>query len=456
MTQPIPAQEPEFAAFVALDWADQEHTWALEVPGAPPRERGKLEQTPEAIDAWVAQLTARFQGRPIAVALEQARGALLYALSKYPHLVLYPIHGATSSRYRAALFPSGRKDDPLDTDLLLDLLVQQRSRLRPLRPDTEQTRKLQVLVEKRRQLVDERTAQTNRITDLLKVYFPQALQWFDKLGSPLAGVALERWPTLPRLQAEDAEHLRQFFRQHHCSPERIQQRLEEIPKARPLLEDPAIIDPSVLMVQALLQVVAALRQGIAALDRSIREVFADHPDAPLFDALPGAGPVLAPRLLAAFGSQRDRFQSAQQILSYSGIAPVIARSGQTQLWIHFRWACPKFLRQSFHEFAECSIPQCGWAKTFYARQRAQHKGHHAAVRALAFKWIRILFRCWQTRQPYQEDLYLAARERRAVPLSRRPLRTQLAAGSAPPACGNAQDRELKTVGALLKSLMAGA
>lgn len=456
MTQPIPAPEPEFAAFVAIDWADQEHAWALQVPGAKQRERGTLEQTPEAIDAWVAQLTARFEGRPIAVALEQARGALLYALSKYPHLVLYPIHGATSSRYRAALFPSGRKDDPLDTDLLLDLLVQQRSRLRPLRPDTEQTRKLQVLVEKRRQLVDERTAQTNRITDLLKVYFPQALRWFDKLGSPLAGAALERWPTLPQLQAQDPEQLRQFFRQHHCSPERIQERLEEIPKARPLLEDPAIIDPSVLMVQALLQVVAALRKGIAALDRSIREVFAAHPDAPLFAPLPGAGPALAPRLLAAFGSQRERFQSAQEILSYSGIAPVMARSGQTQLWIHFRWACPKFLRQSFHEFAECSIPECDWAKTFYAQQRAKQKGHHAAVRALAFKWIRILFRCWRTRQPYQEDLYLAARKRRAVPLSRRPQRPPLAADSAPPACGNAQDRELKTVGALLKSLMAGA
>jgi transposase len=456
MMQPIPAPEPEFAAFVAIDWADQEHAWALEVPGAQPRERGTLEQTPEAIDAWVAQLIARFEGRPIAVALEQARGALLYALSKYAHLVLYPIHGATSSRYRAALFPSGRKDDPLDTDLLLDLLVQQRSRLRPLRPDTEQTRKLQVLVEKRRQLVDERTAQTNRITDLLKVYFPQALQWFDKLGSPLAGAALERWPTLPQLQAQDPEQLRQFFRQHHCSPERIQQRLEEIPKARPLLEDPAIIDPSVLMVRALLQVVAALRQGIAALERSIREVFAAHPDAPLYDALPGAGPALAPRLLAAFGSQRDRFQSAQEIQSYSGIAPVMARSGQTQLWIHFRWACPKFLRQSFHEFAECSIPQCDWAKTFYAQQRAKQKGHHAAVRALAFKWIRILFRCWRTRQPYQEDLYLAARERRAVPLSRRPLRPPLAADSAPPACGNTQDFELKKIGAVLKSLMAGA
>jgi hypothetical protein len=178
------------------------------VPGAKPRERGTLEQTPEAIDAWVAQLIARFEGRPIAVALEQARGALLYALSKYAHLVLYPIHGATSSRYRAALFPSGRKDDPLDTDLLLDLLVQQRSRLRPLRPDTEQTRKLQVLVEKRRQLVDERTAQTNRITDLLKVYFPQALQRFDKLSSPLAS----RAGTLAHAAdwARDPEQWRQF------------------------------------------------------------------------------------------------------------------------------------------------------------------------------------------------------------------------------------------------------
>src|SRR6476659_11120475 len=100
------AGEPEYAAYVALDWADREHVWAMEAAVGGKRERGKLEQTREAIEAWAVELAMRFGGRPVAVGLEQARGALIYALQKYAHLVLYPIHPSTSSRYRAAMFPS--------------------------------------------------------------------------------------------------------------------------------------------------------------------------------------------------------------------------------------------------------------------------------------------------------------------------------------------------------------
>jgi len=459
--QPPAGNEPEFAAFVALDWADREHAWSLEAPGVK-RERGKLQQTPQAIAAWAAGLAARFGSRPIAVALEQSRGALVCALSQFAHLVLYPIHPATASSYRAALFPSGSKDDPRDADLLLDLLLQQRARLRPLRPDTEATRKLQGLVEKRRQLVDERTAYTNRITDLLKVYFPQALDWWDNLASPLAQAALERWPTLAQLQAEDPEELRRFLRGQGCRRARIEQRLEEIPQARSAVEDPAVVEPMEFMVRTLLAVVAVLRQGIAQLERKIAEAFAAHPDASLFHSLPGAGPVMAPRLLAAFGSRRDRFAAAGEVESYSGIAPVIVRSGRTQYWVHFRWACPKFLRQTFHEFAECSLPHCDWAREFYHAQRDNQKGHNAAVRALAFKWIRILFRCWQNRQPYQEEVYLAARRRRAGrpqgggPVAAPAVVPAAVAPAASSACGKTADFGLKHVAEVLKILMARA
>ena len=93
--------------------------------------------------------------------------------------------------------------------------------------------------------------------------------------------------------------------------------------------------------------------------------------------------------------------------TYSGIAPVIKRSGK-QCWTHWRWNCPKFLRQTFHEFAKNSIPQSAWAKAYYELQKQRGKGHNAAIRALAFKWIRILHRCWKERRPYDENQYLQA------------------------------------------------
>src|SRR5438094_9611153 len=116
---------------------------------------------------------------------------------------------------------------------------------------------------------------------------------------------------------------------------------------------------------------------------------------------------MAPRLLAAFGSQRERYRSADELQSFSGIAPLTESSGKRK-WVHFRFACPKFLRQSFHEWAGHSIAQSEWARAYYEQQRARGKKHHAAVRALAFKWIRILFRCWKDRVVYDESINLAA------------------------------------------------
>jgi transposase len=451
-----PSQEPNFAAFIAIDWADREHAWAMQMAGSTERETGKFQHTPEAIDAWAMQWAKRFDGRPVAVALEQARGALIFALSRFPHLVLYPIHPSTSHDYRKAMFPSGSKDDPKDAGLLLDLLTLHRGRLRALQPDTEQTRQLQILVEKRRQLVDDRTAHTNRATEQLKLYFPQVLRWFDDLASPICRDFLERWPTLPHLQAEDPEQVRRFFHQHGSrSAQRIETRLGQIREAKPLTQDDAIIVPAVTVVRTMLAVAAALNDGIGEMEKSIEKVQSSHPDSFIFASFPGAGAAMAPRLLAAFGSRRERFASANEILSFSGIAPVMEASGQ-QRWIHFRWACPKFVRQTFHEYAGLSIQQCAWAREFYDKQKAKGKGHHAAVRSLAFKWIRILFRCWKSHQTYNDSLYLAARRARACPL---PIATADPAPHSRPASplrGKRENTRLKSVGEILKFLMTEA
>jgi hypothetical protein len=94
---------------------------------------------------------------------------------------------------------------------------------------------------------------------------------------------------------------------------------------------------------------------------------------------------------------------------------VTERSGKKH-WVHWRWQCPTFLRQTFVEWAGQTINKSFWAGEFYRQQRAKGSTYQAAVRALAFKWIRILFRCWQTRTPYNEVVYLKALERRGSPL----------------------------------------
>jgi transposase len=410
-------QEPQFAAFVGIDWADEKHAWCLQAAGSEKRESGELEHTPEAVEAWVGQLCQRFGNGPIAVAVEQSRGALVFMLSKYEPLHLFPVPSTMSASMRKALYPSGSKDDPRDADLLLDLLRQHRDKLRRLSPDTEATRRIQNLVEERRKLVDEKTAQTNRLTGDLKIYFPQMLDWFERLDTELVCALLERWPTLEELQKVPPAQLRTFFHKHHCrDQELIEGRILAIRKAIPAIRDRAVIEAKGMVVKVIVQVIPRLVQGIADLDEKIKEAAAAHPDFFIFDSLPGAGRALAPRLLAAFGSQRERYDSAREVQCYSGIAPVTEKSGKMK-WVHFRWACPKFLRQSFHEWAGHSIAYSVWARSYYQQLRNRGKGHHAAVRALAFKWIRVVFRCWKDGVAYDESKYLASLARRGSPLS---------------------------------------
>src|SRR5215469_10950796 len=156
--------QTEFAAYVAIDWADEKHYWPLATSEESRREHGQLLNTPEEIDAWAAGLLARFREGPLAVSLEPSRGALAYQLGKYPRLVLFPIHPATLASFRQALFPAGCKADPGDTALILELLLRHRHHLRRLHPDTVETRALRLFVELRRRLVEERTRNSNRLT----------------------------------------------------------------------------------------------------------------------------------------------------------------------------------------------------------------------------------------------------------------------------------------------------
>ena len=411
-TSATPAPAPAYAALVGLDWGDEAHALSLCATGSTEIERRTLQQTPEALADWANGLRTRFPNGKIAVALEQARGALLAGLAQYEHIVPFPVNPKTSARFREALYPSRSKNDRIDANLLLELLSKHRDHLRPWQPDTVATRQLALLSEQRRQFVDQRTALTNQLQSHLKGIFPQALEFLgDNLGCRMATDFLAKWPTLPALQTVKPAKLRQFYYGHNSrSEDLITQRLELLKKAVPLTTDAALLAAHSLAIQSLAAQLAALRPFIEKYEEHIAQVFASHPDAPIFDSLPGAGTVLAPRLLASLGTDRRRFLKAVDLSCYTGIAPVTEQSGKNQYWVHLRWSCPKFLRQSWHEFANSSIKFCGWAACAY-QQFLKKMDHHEAIRKLAFKWQRIVWRMWQEGRPYDEARYLASLEK---------------------------------------------
>lgn len=410
--------ETQFAAFVGFDWAEGKHVISLRCSDSRKLEQLEVIHKPEALREWVSSLQQRFAGQKIAIALEQTRGAVVHALMTYDFLVLYPVNPKTLASYRATFRVSGAKDDPADATLLRELVELHREHLRAWLPDDAQTRRLTMVVEYRRTLIDDQTRLTNRLSSLLKLYYPQALAWAGELTSNQACDFLLRWPELQLVQAASLKQLRNFYAEHNCRRKTlIEKRVAEIQTAQPLTVDAAVIKATATMMCATVRQLQVVIADIAQLESEIAELFANHADHELFSSFPGAGPVLGPRLLTAMGADRNRYADASEVQQFSGIAPVTERSGKS-CWVHWRQACPKFVRQSFHEFARLSIQQSAWARAFYERQRQHGKAHHAAIRALAYRWIRIIYRCWQDRTVYSEDAYERALARRGSPLSK--------------------------------------
>jgi len=227
-------------------------------------------------------------------------------------------------------------------------------------------RALAQLVAPRRRVVGDKVRLTNRLTSVLKNYVPHVRQWLHDKDTALFCDVLAPWPTLKAVQLARHSTLERFFRDHHVRyADVIDQRIRAIKSATPLTTDDGIIAPHALLV--------------------------------------------------AFGEQRVRYASAEALQKYAGIAPVTERSGN-KTWVHWRWQCPTFLRQTFVAWAAEATRHSFGTRAYYQQQRNKGASHQAAVRALAFQWMRILFRCWQDRTPYNETVYLNALERRGSPL----------------------------------------
>jgi transposase len=407
----------QLVAWIGLDWAGNQHQISIYDIGSGQVENYALKHSPETLQRWLDDLRKRYNGGKVAVVLEQSRGAVLYALMNCDFVVLYPVNPKALASYRKAFYTSGAKDDPMDATLLMEMVRKHPERFRAWVAEDPDTRSLRLVVEARRKLVNQLTRCTNQLTSHLKSYFPQAIEWAGDLDSRQACDFLLEWPTLEALQQVRPSRLRKFyFNYGRPRVETIQARLEQIKQALPLTEDPAAILAGSLMVRALAAQIRPLIVVIEEFDDEIKRLFQKHPDRQVFESLPGAGAVLAPRLLAAFGVDRERWESAAEIQTLSGIAPVTEQSGKKR-FVHRRLACPKFVRQTFHEFAGSSIVWCDWAKAYYDHLIAHGKKRHAALRALAYKWIRILFACWKNHIPYHEETFLKSLARRGSPLS---------------------------------------
>lgn len=415
---------PAFVA-VGIDCSDTTHEVYAEAdppdPATPPL-RLRLPNELSGFHQLLDRLREAFGDRPCRFALENP-SLLLARFLLHVGAAVYPVNPRAVVRMREALAASGKKDDPLDAEVLCLLLRQQAEECVPLRLGSEAAQRLAGLEAQRLEVVEEKTRVLNQLTALLKRYYPRSLELFGKLDQPMTRSFLRAFPSPQALaDATEAQWQEFFTGQRYPRPERIRELWTQA-RAPQVPVSPIDTELGVGQLLRLLRRWEVLLEEQDALTEALSTHFERLPEAKLFQSLPGAGPVLAPALCALFGDDRKRWQDWRQLAGHSGTAPITRSSGR-QRSVHMRWHCDRQARRTLHLFAGCSRQSCAWAREFYTTQRRRGKSHGTALRNLATRWLRIIYRMWKDEAVYDEQKYLQRRAKRQAPL---PSRAEVAA-----------------------------
>jgi transposase len=396
-----------YAFFVGIDWANSKHdVYVIDSEGS--SYHGEIEHSTEAIDGFVSGLLSKANGRPIAIILEQSKGSLIHALMLREDVVLFPVNPKQFANYRQSFRTTKAKSDKDDAMLLARMLFERHRQMKSWKPDDENTRLLDRLCSTRRKWVEQRTTLSQRLLELVKSYIPVILTLADSklFECSLVMEILRKWPDPRELKRANPKFLRAILASHGIKNEDQQKEIISKLKKAPIhSKDTSLLLVCAMEAKALVMQLNSCQDIIVTLDQKIKTSLAKHPDASLFTSLRGAGAALAPRLLTAFGTDRGRFSSAEEVASYAGVAPVTKQSGKSCVVVRRR-ACSKYLLQTFHEFASAAAKWCVWSKAYYKLQQSRGMKRHAILRKLAFRWIRILYRVWQTRTPFDAERYI--------------------------------------------------
>ena len=391
-------QQPYFAA---LDWARAHHDVVVMDRLGQGKDMIRFEHTAEGWQRF-QELARRYPALPVAV--ETSQGTVVEQLFA-AHVRVYPVNPKAAERYRERQAPSGVKDDQRDAWSLADALRLDGHTWRALSPQDPIVTELQLLCRDEIALIEQRTAFVNQLQQALHEYYPAALQVFDDWTCPAAWELVLSFPTPAALEQAGRRRWEKFLHTHRLwRKDTAEERMGIFARATALSGTAPTVAAKSLLAVSLVWLLRTLETQLASYRERITTVFARHPDHHLFGSLPGVGPKLAPRLLAEIGDDRTRFADAEGLQCVAGTTPVTFQSGKLRFQ-KVRYACNDTLRATVHLWVDHSREQCAWAKAYYQEHRQNGQSHACALRCLGQRWLKILWKMWQTRTPYDEALH---------------------------------------------------
>ena len=403
--------------YVGIDWADDHHDVCVTDDTAATLAEFQIAHRAEGFATLHAAI-AQHQSDPnqVLVALETSRGLLVYDLLCQGYQV-YAINPKAVNRYKDRHVLSSAKDDRLDALAQAHLLRTDRHRFQPMAPAPEHYRLLDRMCLDLRKLIDEKTRLSNQITSCLKEYYPQAVGLFRDVASPISLAFFQAFPDPDTVRQTDRSDFAAFFRtQRYTHPQRVDALYERthapVPEA-----DPVVVEAGKLRLAALVAQLAVVLAHQGTYERAIKTLLEELPEAQPVATLPGIDKRLVPELVAALGPNRPeqpkRFESASDLMKFSGCAPITRASGKRHS-VLLRRACDKRLRRTFYDWAMSSLSWSSWARAYYDHRKAHNHAHATILRGLGQKWAKILYALWSSGEDYDEAHHIEQLKRHQV------------------------------------------
>lgn len=401
----VAALEP--VRFVGVDWAAEAHAVCVLDEAGRTLTSFEIAHSREGFERLVKRLAELGPANAIPVAIERPDGRLIDALLEAGHPVV-PVSPNAIKAWREGEVVSGAKDDPGDAEVIAEYLRLRAHKLTVLAPFSDETRALRAVVRTRDDLVDQRVAAHNQLQACLDAFWPGAKVVFADVTSDIALAFLERYPTPASARALGEKRMAAFLVKHGYSGRRPAAELLERLRAAPegILDGPEA-EARRDAVLGYVRVIRALNHAIKDLDRSVAAHLGEHPDGEIFTSLPRSGRINAAQMLAEWGDCREAYERPEAVAAMAGATPVTKKSGKHKT-VQFRWACDKRFRRAMTTFADNSRHASPWAAEIYQRARTRGCDHPHAVRVLARAWIRVIWRCWIDRVPYDPTRHGAA------------------------------------------------
>lgn len=379
-----------------IDWASEAHEVCIGEGG------GVVERFAAAHDErGIAALAAKLARLGVCrVAIERPDGILVERLLD-AGLEVLAIHPNQVKAARARFAVAHGKSDRFDAYVLAELARTDAHRFRALVPDTDETKALRSLTRAREDLVGARVELANQLRAQLEAFWPGALV-FAEVDSPIGLAFIARYPSPAEAKALGAGRMRAFLARNSYSgrtdPAELVARMRSAPQGT---AGSAECEARRAVVLGLLGALRPIVEEIAKLTAQIRERLAVHPDAAIFRPLfRDPKTTICPATpIAELGDARGRYPTEAAMAADAGMSPVALESGKLRV-ATFRRACDKRLRVAVATLADSTRHWHPWAREVYRRARERGQDHPHAIRTLGRAWIRVLWRCWRDRAPY--------------------------------------------------------